>query len=126
MIRVDPVLLIAAVAGGSAVGLGAYGAHGLQGDDFVKHAWETGVAYQMWHALALIGVALLRQRRDGWRKRALGFSAALFTAGIIGFCGSLYGFGLTGEILVPGLAPSGGMALMAGWLAFAVAAIEHR
>lgn len=124
MIRIDPILVFAGLSGAAAVGLGAYGAHGLKGDDFVKHAWETAVTYQLVHALALVGVHLLRERREGWARRFLSGAAILFMFGTLGFAGSLYAFGLTGEIVVPGLAPLGGMSLMAGWVLLAFSAFR--
>ncbi|MGE0394531.1 MAG: DUF423 domain-containing protein, partial [Vicinamibacterales bacterium] len=53
-------LLIGALAGCIAVGFGAFGAHGLKGrlSPEMLAAFETGVRYQMYHALALLAVAL--------------------------------------------------------------------
>ncbi len=119
------ILALAGVSGCAAVGLGAYGAHGLTGDEVMRRAWETGVAYQFWHTLALVAVAMLMERRQGMTSRLLGLAALLFAFGIFGFSGSLYVFGKTGEVLITGLAPIGGMSLMAGWLAFAVAAFRR-
>lgn len=125
MIRADAILVFAGLGGASAVGLGAYGAHALAGDDFVKHAWEIAVTYQLVHSAALVGVHLLRERRDGRARRLLTLSASLFVFGIFGFCGSLYGFGLTGEVQIPGLAPLGGMSMIAGWLLLVVSAVRR-
>ncbi len=51
-------------------------------------------------------------RRTGW----------LFTLGMVLFSGSLYAYGLIGELVVPGAAPAGGGVLIAGWTSLAVAA----
>ncbi len=55
---------LGAVSGGVAVALGAFGAHALR--DRLSPAdlavFETGVRYQMFHALALLAVGLLLAR----------------------------------------------------------------
>jgi uncharacterized membrane protein YgdD (TMEM256/DUF423 family) len=53
--------IAAAALGASAVALGAFGAHALQGclDETALHVWHTAVEYQFWHALALLGVCAL-------------------------------------------------------------------
>ena len=54
-------LLVGALAGLTGVLLGAFGAHGLRESlsPAMLTIYKTGVDYQMWHALALMGVALL-------------------------------------------------------------------
>lgn len=108
-----------------AVAAGAYGAHGFEGKEQVlKDAFTTGVQYQMGHALALLAVAWLTARPaqaqwKTWVAHAAGFA---FLAGIVLFAGTLYAFGLTGAIPVRGMAPTGGVLLMAGWATLTVAA----
>ena len=65
MLRV--FLLLAAVAGFFGVALGAFAAHGLKGQLSAEYlaVFQTGVHYQMVHALALFGVALLGMRLSG-------------------------------------------------------------
>ena len=50
-----------------AVGLGAFAAHGLRGrlEPDMLNAFETGARYQMYHALALLGVAWAITRWPG-------------------------------------------------------------
>src|ERR1044071_6450488 len=58
-------LTTGALLGGLAVGLGAFGAHGLQQatqDEKIIHSFQTAVQYQMYHALALLAVAIIFQR----------------------------------------------------------------
>ncbi len=60
-------LLFAALAGFTGVGLGAFAAHGLKGRltaDYLA-VFQTGVLYQLIHALALFGVALLSLHFQG-------------------------------------------------------------
>src|SRR5262245_59518514 len=82
-------LLVGAVAGFLGVGLGAFGAHGLRArlSPEMLAVFETGVRYQMYHALALLLTAALAARSDGWLVSMAGWS---FTAGIVIFSGSLY------------------------------------
>ncbi|MGL5877682.1 MAG: DUF423 domain-containing protein, partial [Xenococcaceae cyanobacterium] len=54
-------LAIAAIFGGLSVGVGAFGAHALK-EKLTERSleiFETGARYQMYHALALLLVALL-------------------------------------------------------------------
>ena len=103
-----------------AVGAGAFGAHALRArltPDLLA-VWETGARYQMYHALALLGVALAASR---WP--AAGWSAAgwLFTAGIVIFSGSLYLLALSGVRWLGAVTPLGGVAFLAGWVMLALA-----
>ena len=75
-------LLVGALAGFVGVALGAFGAHGLRTrlSTEMLAVFETGVRYQMYHAFAILIVALAAARLDGWLIRAAGW---LFTAGIV-------------------------------------------
>ena len=83
-------LVAGAIAGGLAVALGAFGAHGLEritGDEKILHGFQTGVQYQFYHALALLVVAIIYEKvSNRWIK----WSGSCFIAGIILFSGSLY------------------------------------
>ena len=117
-------LFIAAVNGGLAVLCGAFAAHGLSGrlSPDALGIFETGARYHMYHALA-IGLAALAP--DGPGARRAGTAAALFLAGIVLFCGSLYLLALTGARVLGFVTPFGGLAFVAGWLFLALAAL-HR
>jgi uncharacterized membrane protein YgdD (TMEM256/DUF423 family) len=82
-------LTMACVAGGLAVVLGAFGAHALKArlapDQLA--VFETGVRYQMFHALALFAIAWLVEKIPTAPMRAAGW---LFAGGIVLFSGSLY------------------------------------
>ena len=115
---------LAGLNGLIAVAAGAYGHHALAGlDPYFRDSFATGVDYQMWHALALLGVAWLADRRPGGYAAAA--AGALFSLGIVLFSGSLYHLGLTQVTLVVGAAPAGGMLLMAGWAALVWAALAE-
>jgi uncharacterized membrane protein YgdD (TMEM256/DUF423 family) len=112
-------LAAAALNGAFAVAMGAYAAHGLAAADPITRDWVgTAVRYQMWHALALLGVAALMGRAPaaGWLLIA---SAAAFLAGIVLFSGSLYLLALAGWRSAAAVTPFGGLVLILGWLALA-------
>ncbi|GAB2904020.1 DUF423 domain-containing protein [Microbulbifer echini] len=115
-------LLLAALFGASGVALGAFGAHGLRGKvtDSLLEAYKTGVQYQMIHALALLGVALLIQ---SWGDRlSLTLSGAFFVFGLVFFSGSLYALALGGPRWLGPITPIGGLLMIAGWVALFIAA----
>lgn len=117
-----PWVLIAALNGLLAVGLGAYSAHGLAGDAYAQSLGERASQYQLMHALALL--AADRLVAEG--RRLAHAAAGLFTLGVLLFSGSLYIKAITGSLAVPMVTPTGGLALMLGWLALAAAAIVGR
>lgn len=121
----DYLCALAALMAAVAVGLGAYGAHGLAVDDFLLDVWRTAVAYQMWHALGTFACVWLAQRKSGRSAMLARVSGWLLLAGAAGFSGSLYPYVLNGAVPVEGLAPAGGMAMMAGWGLLAVAALRR-
>lgn len=106
----------AALAGASAVVLGALGAHALRAQLSAPmlDVWHTAVHFQFWHALAL---AVCASRP---RTHAAHLAAVLLAIGIVLFCGSLYALalGATGAIGV--MTPLGGLAFIAGWIALGV------
>ena len=119
MLRV--FLLLAALAGFTGVALGAFAAHGLKGQLSMEYlaVFQTGVQYQLIHALALLAVALLAERLPG---RLLKASGTLFAVGILLFSGSLYVLTLTGLGKLGMITPLGGVCFLAGWLCLGSAA----
>jgi uncharacterized membrane protein YgdD (TMEM256/DUF423 family) len=114
----------AAVLGFLSVALGAFGAHGLKahlaalpdGVDRLEW-WKTAALYHLTHALALALSA-------GWfgQTRAGRVACVAFCTGIVLFSGSLYTMTLTGTRWLGAITPLGGLALLVGWAALAVAA----
>ena len=110
---------IGALSGLVAVGAGAFGAHALGArlaPDLLA-AFETGARYQMYHALALLLVAVIHAHRPVPLVRAAGW---LFTAGTVLFAGSLFALALTGVRLLGAVTPLGGICFLAGWLSLAL------
>ncbi len=115
-------LRIGAILGGLGVTAGAFGAHGLKEymDARSLEVYETAARYQMYHALALLAVSLLGiSRGPGPSLDLAGWS---FLAGTLVFSGTLYALALTGLRWLGAITPIGGVALIVGWLALAVAA----
>ena len=119
MLRV--FLLLAALAGFTGVALGAFAAHGLKGQLSAEYlaVFQTGVHYQLVHALALFGVALLAERLPG---RLLTAAGSLIAVGILLFSGSLYALTLSGLGKLGMITPLGGLCFLAGWLCLGSAA----
>ncbi len=121
----DVLIAVAALSGAVAVGLGAYGAHGIDEAPEILRIWETGVQYHMWHALGAIAAAWVASRRVGLGQR-LGLAAGwMFLAGTVLFSGTLYYFVLGATIPVTGAAPLGGVMMIIGWLLIAAAALKR-
>lgn len=114
-------LLLAAFFGFTGVALGAFAAHGLKGRLTSEYLaiFHTGVLYQLVHALALLGVAVLATQLTG---RLVGWAGGLFALGIVLFSGSLYLLTLTGISKLGMITPIGGLALLGGWLCLGLAA----
>ena len=111
-------LLVAAVAGFLAVGLGAFAAHGLRNVLSAEYltVFQTGVHYQMVHVLALLAVGMLLQKSPA---RSLRIAAWSFTLGILLFSGSLYALTLSGVRGLGMVTPFGGVAFLVGWASLA-------
>lgn len=106
---------LGAVLAGLAVALGAFGAHGLEtrvSPDRVD-TFNTGVQYQMYHALALVAVGGLLAL--GAPAAPIYWAGISFLVGIVFFSGSLYTLVLTDTPVLGAVAPIGGVAFMVGW-----------
>jgi uncharacterized membrane protein YgdD (TMEM256/DUF423 family) len=122
-------LIVGTLLAALAVALGAFGAHGLKKlvDADTISIYQTGVQYQMYHALALIIVGILAQRNDS---SLLSYAGFFFIGGIVFFSGSLYllsSFRAMNKT-VPGfvypITPLGGILFILGWLLLLFALIK--
>ena len=118
-------LAIAAVLGGTSVAAGAFGSHALKSrlSDRALEIFDIGTRYQMYHALALLLVALLLLQSAATQSLLIAAGIA-FIVGVLIFSGSLYALSLTGVTWLGAIAPLGGVALMVGWGCLAIAAIS--
>ena len=108
-------LLVAGALGALGVVLGAFGAHGLKERlpaDLLA-TFEVGVRYHMYHALALLAVALAMrgQAHNRWLNRA----CWAWVIGIAIFSGSLYALALSNMRWLGAITPIGGVAFIVGW-----------
>jgi uncharacterized membrane protein YgdD (TMEM256/DUF423 family) len=106
------LLRIAAALCFLAVGLGAFGAHGLKTtlqESGMLDVWNKAVLYHFLHAVALMALAL-----HGAGNRVAYF---LIVAGILFFSGSLYAMALIPQLRdwLGAVTPIGGLCFLAGW-----------
>jgi len=116
---------LGAVSGLLGVAAGAFGAHALRqrlSPDLLA-VFETGVRYQVYHALALFAVAWAATRWPGSQTTWAGW---LFIAGTVIFSGSLYALAISGTRWLGAITPVGGVCLLAGWLSLAWAILAAR
>ncbi len=133
-------LILAATLAFIGVALGAFGSHALRAKLPPERiaTFETGVRYQLWHALALFAVAFVRSAGPlvrgapfastplvlGRNANVFGAIAGwLFVAGIALFSGSLYVLAITGASRWGAVTPLGGLCFLLGWLAMVAAAL---
>lgn len=118
------VLIVAAVMGALAVGLGAFGAHGLEATLTANgrlETYETAVKYQFYHSLALLltGILMLNLNSDYFL-----WTAWSFIIGTLIFSGSLYILSLTNITWLGAITPIGGLAFIVGWIFLALGAAK--
>jgi uncharacterized membrane protein YgdD (TMEM256/DUF423 family)/uncharacterized coiled-coil protein SlyX len=124
------LLVAAGLLGATAVGLGAYAAHGLSdalagfgyaGDELAHRIdnFVTASRYQLTTAAAVLAIALA-----GAGRPLLAKAAWLLVAGVIVFSGLLYVLAFAGEALrwLGAIVPLGGLAMIAGWMLAGLAA----
>ncbi len=91
------------------IALGAFGAHGLESrlaETGRADNWHTATLYQLIHALAMFGIAMMSPRTLAYW---------FFLAGILLFSGSLYILALTNITKLGMITPFGGVAFLIGW-----------
>lgn len=116
-------LLIASIMGFLSVAGGAFGAHALKArvtTDMIE-VFTTGTRYLMLHAVALLAVGLLADRLAGTSLNIAGWA---FVFGTLIFTGSLWLLAGTGTRWLGAITPLGGLTLLVGWAALAVAVVK--
>lgn len=132
--RISPIwIIVAAIAGGIAVALGAYAAHGLEKsltaqdvspeDIALKlEQTRTAVQYQMIHAVAILAMAAV-----GLTRHRPGAAAAwLWSAGCLMFSGGIYSLAIADRIGHWAIVPAGGLCFILGWAAVGLCAFVRR
>ncbi|OKL37541.1 DUF423 domain-containing protein [Domibacillus mangrovi] len=118
-------IILGAINAFLAVGLGAFGAHGLEGKVEPKYLeiWKTAVQYQMFHAIGLIIIGFLMGQFPG--SSALNWSGWLMFIGIILFSGSLFVLAVTAISKLGAITPIGGLAFLIAWVLIIIAAVKN-
>ena len=123
------ILITASILGLLSIVLGAFGAHGLKqmvsGESLVT--FETGVKYQMYHALMLLFLGI-NKTLSIQKKRSI---FILVILGVFFFSGSIYGLS-TNELTsfdfkkIALITPIGGLLLIAAWLVMLTGFIKNK
>ncbi|WP_322745503.1 DUF423 domain-containing protein [Plectonema radiosum] len=118
---------LAALFGGLSVAAGAFGSHALKERLSARalEIFEVGVRYQMYHALALLLVAILLSQTKSPSPNLIA-SGWLFIIGIFIFSGSLYALSLSDIKILGAITPIGGVAFITAWGALAIAAFNYQ
>ena len=116
-------LFIGGILGFLGVAFGAFGAHALRArlSPEMLAVFETGVRYQMYHAFAVLIVALAIGHLGD--VRMLMIAGWLFCGGVVLFSGSLYALALTGVGILGAITPIGGLLFLAGWATLVLFAV---
>jgi uncharacterized membrane protein YgdD (TMEM256/DUF423 family) len=112
-----------------AVILGAFGAHALKAilTPEKLQSYETGVRYQIIHALALIALAIYGQLNETnlGESKGIGWASNFFIVGNLLFSGSIYGLAFLSvthqswSVVLGPITPLGGLSFMLGWASWA-------
>ncbi|GIO32959.1 MULTISPECIES: DUF423 domain-containing protein [Paenibacillus] len=107
-----------------AVALGAFGAHALKErlNESQQKTYQTGVLYHLVHGLGLVLIGLYAGMAQHASMAVL--AGWFIFAGMLLFSGSLYALSLTGIRKLGAITPLGGVAFLAGWVLFIVAAAQ--
>lgn len=123
------ILILASVLGLTAVILGAFGAHGLKeviGNESLK-TFETGIRYQMYHALLLLFLGnsrIISLKAKKWIFYLTGVGVLFFSGSIYGLATnslSTFNFKIIGFIT-----PIGGLLLIASWFLLLIDFIKNK
>ena len=119
-------LFLGALSALIGVGMGAFGAHALKASLSPEQLsiYQTGVSYQMWHALGLIGIALALLQAP--TSKLLKWAGALMFIGIVLFSGSLYFFVLLDMTILGVITPVGGVSLICAWFLLTIYAAKKQ
>jgi uncharacterized membrane protein YgdD (TMEM256/DUF423 family) len=120
------LIMLAGLSGAIAVGLGAFGAHGLA-DTLAAtgraDTFETAVKYHFYHTLAIALIGIIKLTKPNWK--SLVFASWSMVFGIIVFSGSLYILSLSGVTWWGAITPLGGVGFILGWLGLFYSALRN-
>lgn len=113
------------------IAIGAFGAHGLKDmlDPDSLSTFEVGVRYQMYHALAILGLGIAPAISAELKRKIFGF----FIVGIFLFSGSIYLLSMNSLLpfnakSIGFVTPIGGLSFIIGWgmLAYGMLTLKKR
>ena len=117
-------LALGAANAGTAVVLGAFGAHALKDrlSPKMMSVYHTGSQYHLYHALGLmlVGVVALQLPESGLTQ----WSGWLMLTGTALFSGSLYLLAITGKGWLGAVTPVGGLSLISAWVLLAAGVLQ--
>ena len=129
-------LIFSGFSGAIAVALGAMAAHFLRSKlntglitETDLLAFETAARYQMYHSIALFGLAIFI---DKFNEKIISKAAYCFMAGVVLFSGSLYLLstaklmGLSDMRWLGPVTPIGGLFFISGWIMMAFAGMKKK
>jgi uncharacterized membrane protein YgdD (TMEM256/DUF423 family) len=119
-------LFLGAISALTGVGMGAFGAHGLKAtlSPEMLTVYQTGVTYQMWHALGLISIGLISQQVP--ESKLLSWAGWLMFIGILLFSGSLFLLVLLNLKWLGMITPIGGISFITAWFLIAIFAAKKQ
>ena len=120
-------ITLAGILGALSVAAGAFATHALRAklSERAIEIFETAARYQMYHAIALLAVALLLIRAE-FSQPTLVVAGWAFIVGTVLFSGSLYVLSLTDIKVLGAITPLGGAAFILGWLCLAYAGFSFK
>lgn len=129
-------LIFSGFSGAIGVALGAMAAHFLKSKidtglitEANLQAFETAAKYQMYHSIALLGLAFFI---DKFNEKIISKAGYCFMAGIVLFSGSLYLLttaklmGLSDVRWLGPITPIGGVFFITGWILLAFAGMKKK
>lgn len=118
----ERLLMLSAFLGAKGVGLGALGAHALNAkliERGMLDSWRTAILYQLFNAVAVMGVCALCEASNSPKEEArlktagnlLGFGSLVFSGSIYMLC-----FGIGPKKILGPSTPIGGLMMLSGWV----------
>ena len=120
-----PTVALGAMLLALGVLLGAFGAHGLEDRITPERmeTWNTAALYHLVNAVGIFAIGVLKEASPG---RVPQGAVRLLVAGAVLFSGSLYALVLLDLSWLGGIAPLGGLSLVAAWIWIGVNAIGRK
>ncbi|NMH28559.1 DUF423 domain-containing protein [Flavobacterium silvaticum] len=122
------IMAVGAFFGMTAIILGAFGAHALKEilSPEQLQVFETGVKYQMYHALFLLFISLVPSVSDKSKKTI----SWLVSIGVLLFSGSIYilSMGVAENVkkVIGPLTPIGGSLMITGWIVLLITILKKK